>query len=122
MDITPTRDDLGTEALKRENQTRQVKETDHVEPYAAIAPSERHGEKSPYPDQERRRSGERRKGQRRQRQGQTLLDTRTPHERRKQQRRLLDRQRGISHAPSDAASTAEQSAPTPPTTGIDETV
>lgn len=108
MKIEPPADDLGLQHLKTTDRAKgKVGEVDHVERYAPIAPSEERrdhpresvpkmgrtpGAAEQTPREPRPRQGERRSGNDRRRQHTpTLLDTRSPHERRTELRRADDR-------------------------------
>lgn len=109
MNITPPADDYGLQKLKQADSSREVKETNKLEPYPRIeSTEERHEPKQPMVVLPR--GEERRKGQdRRHAQEQTTLDTRDHHERRHQGRRQKDEER----APEEDASAGR---------GIDELV
>ncbi|GEM_PF-1533954 len=107
MKIEPPADDLGLQHLKATDRAKgKVEQVDHVEHYAPIAPSEeRHERPADFPPDHaaggqppaaeqplQPRRGERRSGDERRRQHQaTVLDTRSPHERRTEVRRQDDR-------------------------------
>ncbi len=113
MKIEPPADDLGLQHLKATDRAKgKVEQVDHVEPYARIAPSEephehpaevphQHagGDQTPTPEQPLQpRRGERRGGGERRRQHEpTVLDTRSPHERRTEVRRQEDRDAARAH-------------------------
>ena len=93
MKIQPPADDLGLQRLKRANSRTQIKQVDGLDRSARIAPSPERRESTQQREQRVNRI-ERRAGQDRRRQKQkTILDTRSPHERRTQARREKDRDR-----------------------------
>jgi len=115
MKIEPPADDLGLQHLKTTDRAKgKVAEVDHVERYARIAPSEerRDGPRAgvdmapdkagaPSPHEPQPRHGERRSGgDRRRRHAPTLLDTRSPHERRTELRRAADQATPHEHPPA----------------------
>lgn len=116
MKIEPPADDLGLQHLKTTDRAKgKVDQVAHVEPYARITPSEQWrehpaegsktqgeaGDKAkPHPHEPLPRQGERRRGSdRRKQQSPTLLDTRSPHERRTELRRADDRTAPDEQAP-----------------------
>ena len=115
MKITPPADDYGTETLRRDNEEKSVRESNHVEPYPPITPQQRTSPVKPSIDR-RRRGGDRRKGERRQRKGHTLHSTRVHQERRTQLRRRTDVQvrkpEPVKESPTPAAGTGKR--------GVDE--
>lgn len=102
MKIEPPADDYGLQKLKNADRAKgQVQEADHVEKTARIPTTEEHHEARPVTPQPRTRQRRQRK-ERRRAQTQVLLDTRTPHGRRTEQRREEDLQQvGSTSTPGD---------------------
>ncbi len=117
MKIEPPADDLGLQHLKATDRAKgKVEQVDHVEPYARIASSEQRHEhpaesialqgkpnpaKEQNPHEPQPRQGDRRSGSdRRQHHVPTLLDTRSPHERRTGLRREADHETTDDHPPA----------------------
>ena len=94
MKIEPPADDFGTEQLRRENLTKRVQESDHVEPYPAIARSDRRIH-TRLTHKRIDRKGERRKHERRRLQRSGPFDTRS-----RQEQRAASRRGDDSRAPS----------------------
>ena len=102
MKTDPPADDIGLQNLKRADRpAATVRQVDHIEARARIAPSqERHEALPAMPE---RRDGERRSGRdRRRNQEPHLLDTREPHEQRSEIRRMADRTEEKQEQPSGA--------------------
>lgn len=94
MTTTPiNRDDTGINSLKSSNTKPTSSEpTEEIKPYPAIHPEGSLEGRSRRPQQHRRkRSGDRRHDERREKQVQVLLDTRLPFDRRTRPRRGSDR-------------------------------
>ncbi len=90
MDITPPKSDQGVQRLKETNRKGSVKQSDRISAYPAIESSETHHETGVKPAVERRK-GQRRQLQRRQSDTETPYDTRSGVERRNAGRRHGDR-------------------------------
>ena len=86
MHITPPADDYGLQKLKKNDASSEVKETGKLEPYPRVESDEEHHEPKD-PLVRERRKGDRRRRERRLLKTKSTIDTRTPHERRLQERR-----------------------------------
>lgn len=120
MDITPPRENRGTEELKRTNRRRVLTETGQVERSRALAstsewheqsreaipsgshaaegraPVSREGKEAEWPFVERRSGKDRRQEQRRATERDVLFEARSRHERRTRLRRREDRERAAA--------------------------
>lgn len=90
MKITPPADDYGLQKLRQADSNKSVKETSELSAYPRIPADNEPREPQQHPLSERRKQ-RRRKRERRLVKKETLLDTRSSHERRTHSRRQQNR-------------------------------